>query len=111
MALAGIGRWLHTLGYRGHITTKSRPYSTTMTILRATRAAWTRQQDTKPAAGQHDQQVHAIDDVDWEFDRAGHATTGDRVLAVSASLRHIDARLEGLNQRHLAAAGSQVPDG
>ena len=27
--------WLHTLGYRGHITTKSRRYSVTMTALRA----------------------------------------------------------------------------
>lgn len=41
---AGIGRWLHTLGYRGHITTKSRRYSTTMGALRAARATWTRNQ-------------------------------------------------------------------
>ena len=32
--------WLHTLGYRGHITTKSRRYSTTMTALRAVRHRW-----------------------------------------------------------------------
>lgn len=30
--------WLHTLGYRGHITTKSRQYSVTMQSLRETRA-------------------------------------------------------------------------
>jgi hypothetical protein len=29
--LGGMGKWLHTLGYRGHITSKSRRYSTTMT--------------------------------------------------------------------------------
>ena len=29
--------WLHTLGYRGHITTKSRLYSITLTALRAAR--------------------------------------------------------------------------
>ncbi|EUA32481.1 putative replication initiator protein [Mycobacterium intracellulare] len=40
-AVAGIGRWLHTLGYRGHITTKSRHYSTTMGALRTARATWT----------------------------------------------------------------------
>ncbi|MCX8557221.1 plasmid replication initiator protein [Mycolicibacterium mucogenicum] len=111
VAVAGIGRWLHTLGYRGHITTKSRRYSVTMTALRATRAAWTRQRNTKPEAAQHHQQQRATEDIGWEFDRAGHATTGDRVLAVSASLRHIDARLAGLEQRHLAAAGWEVPDG
>ena len=32
--------WLHTLGYRGHITTKSRRYSITMTALRAARHHW-----------------------------------------------------------------------
>lgn len=45
--LAGIGRWLHTLGYRGHITSKSRRYSTTMTALRERRATWTREQRLK----------------------------------------------------------------
>src|SRR5699024_3675801 len=29
-SVAGIGRWPHPLGYRGHITTRSRRYSTTM---------------------------------------------------------------------------------
>lgn len=33
-----MAKWLHTLGYRGHVSSKSRPYSTTMTALRATRA-------------------------------------------------------------------------
>lgn len=91
----GIGRWLHTLGYRGHITTKSRHYSTTMTALRIHRAEWTRNQNAKTAAAQHDQ-TDTADQIGWEFDRAGHATTGDRVLAVSASLRHIAARRTGL---------------
>ncbi|WP_407665933.1 replication initiator [Mycolicibacterium aubagnense] len=44
----GIGRWLHTLGYRGHITTKSRHYSTTMTALRVHRAEWTATKTPKP---------------------------------------------------------------
>ena len=43
-AYQGMDRWLHTLGYRGHITTKSRLFSTTMGALRAYRATWTRQQ-------------------------------------------------------------------
>lgn len=92
---AGIGRWLHTLGYRGHITTKSRRYSTTMTALRTHRAEWTRQQHAKTAVAQHSQ-TNTAEQVGWEFDRAGHVTTGDRVLAVSASLRHIQARRTGL---------------
>jgi hypothetical protein len=103
---AGIGRWLHTLGYRGHITTKSRRYSTTMTALRTHRADWTRHQNTKPDAGQHDP-PHVVADIGWEFDRAGHTTIGDRVLAVSASLRHIDARRTGLVEVHGQARDQQ----
>ena len=49
-AYQGMDRWLHTLGYRGHITTKSRLFSTTMGSLRAYRATWTRQQHTDRAA-------------------------------------------------------------
>ncbi|MEU9806879.1 replication initiator [Mycobacterium sp. NPDC050853] len=100
--LTGIGRWLHTLGYRGHITTKSRRYSTTMGKLRAIRATWTRQQVTNSGASQHDPigvEHEALvdgDEVWWEFDRAGHATPGDRTLVVSAALRHIHTRRTAL---------------
>ena len=46
-AYQGIDRWLHTVGYRGHITTKSRLFSTTMGALRAHRATWIREQQTE----------------------------------------------------------------
>ncbi|KEF99086.1 MULTISPECIES: replication initiator [Mycobacterium] len=109
-ALVGIGRWLHTLGYRGHITTKSRRYSTTMGALRAARATWTRHQMTKHPVQHADTQLaHPVqhvtgaavgrhepidtDEVLWEFDHAGHASAGDRVLVISAALRHIGARI------------------
>ncbi len=101
-ALAGIGRWLHTLGYRGHITTKSRRYSTTMGKLRAIRATWTRQQTAKHTVSQNNPDSPELDaladgdEVWWEFDRAGHATPGDRTLVVSAALRHIHTRRTGL---------------
>ncbi|WP_370759881.1 replication initiator [Mycolicibacter arupensis] len=109
-AVAGIGRWLHTLGYRGHITTKSRHYSTTMGALRAARATWTRQQATKDETQRNgtsavggmtgpDQRPHTLLDtnaVAWEFDCAGHATAGERVLVISAALRHIHARITAI---------------
>ena len=99
--LTGIGRWLHTLGYRGHITTKSRRYSTTMGKLRAIRAAWTRHQAINSKASQHDPisvglDAMAGDERLWEFDRAGHATPGDRTLVFSAALRHMHTRRTGL---------------
>jgi hypothetical protein len=102
--LTGIGRWLHTLGYRGHITTKSRRYSTTMGKLRAIRATWTRQQSTKHNVDQRNSNNYPLtsdgQDVCWEFDRAGHITLGDRALVVSAALRHIHTRRTGLVESH-----------
>ena len=94
-SLAGIGRWLHTLGYRGHITTKSRRYSTTMGALRAARTTWTRQQGTKAVQSHNMIFRQKTDDLTgsikkrlrghvwgWEFDHAGHATPGDRTLVL-----------------------------
>ncbi|MBI0299451.1 replication initiation protein [Streptomyces sp. PRKS01-29] len=44
--------WAHMLGFRGHFSTKSRHYSTTLGALRDARAAWRRAQaaaaDTRP---------------------------------------------------------------
>ncbi|MGB3896593.1 MAG: replication initiator [Mycolicibacter sinensis] len=114
-SLAGIGLWLHTLGYRGHITTKSRHYSTTMGALRTARATWTRHQTAKHSQPQNDpRSAHFADDVTtstgrqhqpidtdemlWEFDRAGHTSAGDRVLVISAALRHIGARITGITE-------------
>ncbi|SLC92753.1 replication initiator protein [Mycobacteroides abscessus subsp. massiliense] len=94
-SLTGIGRWLHTLGYRGHITTKSRYYSTTLGELRARRATWTRQRNL--SVHQVLRHVESLDfqsdwGVCWEFDRAGYTSLGDRALVISAAHRHIEAR-------------------
>jgi hypothetical protein len=86
---AGLVRWLHTLAYRGHITSKTRAYSTTMGALRAQRAAWRTTRDTQP-----DQtgpaRAHSIG-TEWEFVASGHATTGDRLLAVTAATKAAEA--------------------
>lgn len=42
------------------------------------------------------------DEVFWEFDYAGHASAGDRVLVVSAALRHIAARIAGITESRCA---------
>ena len=88
----GIGKWLHTLGYRGHITTKSRRYSTTMGALRTQRAHWNSNQRSKGLVNQHDSADAVDSQTLWCFDRAGHASLGDRVLVISAALRQIAAR-------------------
>lgn len=78
-------RWLHTLGYRGHITTKTRAYSTTMGALRAHRAEWraskSEQVDEPPTA------------VRWRFVQVGHRNEGDRLLATTADAAARASRL------------------
>lgn len=109
-ALAGIGRWLHTLGYRGHVTTKSRRYSVTMGALRAIRATWARQQAGKDCSPQHHSPrdpPEKSDDVWREFDHAGHATPGDRTLVYSAALRRIHTRRTGLVEARRQARDQQ----
>jgi hypothetical protein len=109
-ALAGIGRWLHTLGYRGHVTTKSRRYSVTMGALRAIRATWTRQQAANDCSPQHHSPIDPTeqrDDTWWAFDRAGHATPGDRTLVYAAALQRIDTRRVGLLEARRQARDEQ----
>ncbi len=119
--LTGIRRWLHTLGFRGHITSKSRRYSTTMTALRERRATWTREQHSNTIARQIDSilshdSTSTVDDDDlvaWEFDRAGHASLGERTLIISASLRRIQQRRTAREalQPQRRDAPTEVPDG
>jgi hypothetical protein len=78
---AEMTRWLHTLGYRGHITTKTRRYSTTMGALRAQRATW--RGHPEPATA---------DAEEWAFADSGHANDGERLLAASAAQRAIEQR-------------------
>ncbi|WP_336555313.1 replication initiator [Streptomyces sp. PmtA] len=39
-----LWKWAHVLGFRGHFSTKSRSYSTTLGALRAARRAWRTEQ-------------------------------------------------------------------
>ncbi|WP_349294415.1 replication initiator [Streptomyces sp. HU2014] len=66
--------WTHTLGYRGHILTKSRTYSTTYTALRAQR---TEHQLGTPATGHADT---ATTDAYWRYTGSGH-TPGAALVA------------------------------
>jgi hypothetical protein len=83
--------WIHTLGYRGHVVSKSRQFSTTLTALRERRRAW-RKSETHDA-------LSAIaasripQPSSWQFQRLGHVSLGDRVLVVSAARRAQEARI------------------
>lgn len=77
--------WLHTLGYRGHVSSKSRSYSTTMGALRATRAEFQRSH----VGDAHDS---LTTETVWEFLKSGHTTLGDRFLATSKAIQDREAR-------------------
>ncbi|MFJ6723566.1 replication initiator [Streptomyces sp. NPDC091281] len=67
--------WTHTLGYRGHILTKSRVYSTTYAALRAERAHHVGHTDIPDA----------ITDAHWRY--VGSATRRAPLSSLSESLK------------------------
>ncbi|MFD7442132.1 replication initiator protein RepSA [Streptomyces sp. NPDC059909] len=80
-----LARWSHMLGFRGHFSTKSRRYSTTLGALRQVRADYRARQE-RQARGLPD-----IDDTEegstlvlahWTYAGHGH-TPGESLLAAS----------------------------
>lgn len=63
--------WAHTLGYRGHILTKSRAYSTTYAALRAERAHHLGHTEDIPGT---------VTDRNWRYVGSGH-TPGAALIA------------------------------
>ncbi|MFE5158122.1 replication initiator [Streptomyces sp. NPDC056697] len=60
--------WAHMLGFRGHFSTKSRRYSTTLGALRDARAAWRRAQ---AAAAQQEQEETTLVLAHWVYAGTG----------------------------------------
>jgi hypothetical protein len=88
-----------TLGYRGHVLTKTRRYSTTFGALRRARAAW-RQNGRRPVSDAQAGELDADDDPDgdesdivierhWRFAGVGYfdTDTAARALASAAMAR------------------------
>jgi hypothetical protein len=89
--------WAHMLGFRGHWSTKSRRYSTTITALRRARVAFTKRRragDGIPldAWDRPEDDQAAIVVATWTFVGAGYATEGERWLALSAAARARERR-------------------
>ena len=85
--------WLHCLGFRGHITTKTRRYSTTLQALRARRFRWQTMRNHLPAELDQPAHIKADDDepVLWEFRGCGHATNGERLARTNRRPRRSPA--------------------
>jgi hypothetical protein len=84
--------WAHMLGFRGHWSTKSRRYSTTMTVLRRARVAFAKRRRARDGIPldawdrpEDDQAVIVI--ASWAYVGSGYATEGERWLALSAAAR------------------------
>ncbi|MEU1667263.1 replication initiator [Streptomyces sparsogenes] len=73
--------WVHTLGYRGHILTKSRVYSTTYAALRAERA------DHAQGPARLADDADLITDAHWRYVGSGH-TPGAALLAAGIAEDH-----------------------
>jgi hypothetical protein len=79
-----MGRWERMLFFRGHFSTKSRRYSTTLGALRRARAVFQRRADRIARGLDPDE----FDDTTlvlgtWTYAGQGYATDGDAMLAAS----------------------------
>ncbi|TWJ26337.1 replication initiator [Micromonospora endolithica] len=72
-----LRRWAHQLGYRGHIASKSRAYSTTYSALRAAREQHRRDHNPEDT---HDDTAYALTDKHWAYAGTGH-TAGQAMFA------------------------------
>ncbi|MDP8929569.1 MAG: replication initiation protein, partial [Actinomycetota bacterium] len=80
----------HALGFRGHWSTKSRRYSTTLTALRRARMEWKIRRrlggrDPVDPWGRHLSEQAAVVLGQWRYVGSGYRTIGDAWLAESAA--------------------------
>jgi hypothetical protein len=98
------------LGFRGHWSTKSRRYSTTMTALRKARVAYAKRRrardgiplDAWGRAEDDDQAAVVI--ATWVYMGAGYETEGERWLALSAAARAREQRQVAWEELRTTAA-------
>jgi hypothetical protein len=89
--------WAHMLGFGGHWSTKSRRYSTTMTVLRRARVTFAKRRragDGVPldAWGRPEDDQAVIVVASWVYVGSGYETEGERWLALSAAARAREQR-------------------
>jgi hypothetical protein len=103
--LAGLklGRWVKELGYRGHVSSKSRRYSTTLGALRQTRAEH-RATAGQIRAGKNPDRDGLVVESAWELVGFGYSA-GQAVLAADVAR---DAEMNRAAAREAGAARSRV---
>jgi hypothetical protein len=101
--------WAHMLGFGGHWSTKSRRYSTTMTVLRRARVAFAKRRRAKDgvpldAWGRPEDDQAVIVFASWVYVGAGYETEGERWLALSAAARAREQRRTAREELRTTAA-------
>jgi hypothetical protein len=83
-AAADLVWWSHMLGFRGHFSTKSRRYSTTLGERRRNRATFARRlaREARGLPVDEDEDTTLLVG-DWDFAGVGYVTDGDALLAAS----------------------------
>ncbi|GAA2253449.1 replication initiator protein RepSA [Streptomyces amakusaensis] len=74
--------WAHMLGFRGHFSTKSRRYSTTLTELRRARADYRAAQEAEAQGRDGTEPDTVLVLASWQYAGQGH-TAGEAALAAS----------------------------
>lgn len=74
--------WAHMLGFRGHFSSKSRRYSTTLGELRATRADYRAAQERQALGLEPPEPDTVLVLTDWQYASHGH-TPGEATLATT----------------------------
>ncbi len=96
-----LPKWIHTLGFRGHFSTKSRKYSITLGRLRRARARYhhlkTQAQHTKTHLDTRDLEARLLaDDIEhettliighWKYHTTGWTTGDETALALTAATK------------------------
>ncbi|MBQ1091760.1 replication initiator [Streptomyces sp. B93] len=100
-----LWKWAHMLGFRGHFSSKSRAYSTTLGALRDVRRAWrlaqaeaARARAGLPASDEH---TTLVTTSSWTYLSSGYRP-GEELLA--AQVRHDIAHTQRLKQEGLVPA-------
>ncbi|MFF4356204.1 replication initiator [Streptomyces sp. NPDC001604] len=77
-----LARWAHMLGFRGHFSSKSRRYSTTLGALRQTRADYRAAQEREALGLDEREPDTVLVLADWQYAGHGH-TPGESALAAT----------------------------
>jgi hypothetical protein len=100
--------WAHMLGFRGHFSTKSRRYSTTLGALRQARADYRAAQESAALGLDDDREPDTVLVLaDWQYAGHGH-TPGESVLAATIA-RDLQLNRETAREE-LAALRDQLAD-